>query len=443
MREVSFDGLVGPTHTFAGLSYGNVASERSAGEASSPRSAAREGLAKMRLVRDLGALQAVLPPQPRPSLSTLRALGFRGSDEEVLARAAREEPHLLRLCSSAASMWAANAATVVPSCDAGDGLVHFVPANLTAMFHRSIEASTTTAVLRAIFADGSRFAVHDPLPGGSHFADEGAANHLRLATPGRPAVHVFAWGRRSFGDGPAPRRYPARQTLEASRAVARLCALDPERVVFAQQHPDGIDAGAFHTDVLAVGSGALLLAHELAFLDTPAVCAELRAKLGDALRIELATNAELPVGDAVLAYPFNAQIVTREDGAMVVVAPAESGESPRARAYLERVAAACEPALRIEHVGLRQSMKNGGGPACLRLRVPLEDVERAAIRANVFLTDALHAALLAWIDRHYRDRLEPSDHADPALARESMAALDELTRLLGLGSVYDFQRAGA
>jgi len=85
-------------------------------------------------------------------------------------------------------------------------------------------------------------------------------------------------------------------------------------------------------------------------------------------------------------------------------------------------------------------MHNGGGPACLRQRVVLSDEERAAVRANVFFTEALAATLAAWIERHYRDRLVPSDLGDPALAREGLAALDELTRILALGSVYDFQR---
>src|SRR5690242_2694348 len=115
LREFNFDGLVGPTHNYGGLSPGNVASTLHGGEISNPREAALQGLEKMRFVSSLGVGQAVLPPQPRPSLKALRALGFVGSDEEVVTRAARESDHLLRLCSSAASMWTANAATVAPS----------------------------------------------------------------------------------------------------------------------------------------------------------------------------------------------------------------------------------------------------------------------------------------------------------------------------------------
>src|ERR1700694_3209294 len=222
MREYNFDGLVGPTHNSAGLSHGNVASLTHAGQVANPRAAALQGLGKMRFVASLGVGQAVLPPHERPSLRTLRRLGFCGKDEEVLARAAHD-PELgdfpLRLASSAAAMWTANAATTVPAADAADGRLHLVPANLSAMFHRSIEAETTARELRAIFDDAERFEVHDPLPGTSHFADEGAANHTRLFSKAAqgPAVHLFAWGRRAFG-GPSPRgeaaKISARPTSE-------------------------------------------------------------------------------------------------------------------------------------------------------------------------------------------------------------------------------------
>jgi succinylarginine dihydrolase len=318
--------------------------------------------------------------------------------------------------------------------------VHLTPANLQQMFHRSLEAETTTAVLRAIFADEARFAVHEPLPGGGQFADEGAANHLRLFVEGRPAVHVFAWGRRAFGSFRGPARHPARQTREACEALARLHRLDPAQVLFVQQDPDGIDAGAFHTDVLAVGHRDFLLLHERAFLELPSVLAGLRERLGDALSVELATERELPVKDAITSYPFNSQVLSRPDGTMVIVAPEDVRETPTARAFLDRVLAGDNPVRAVHHLDVRQSMHNGGGPACLRQRIVLTDAEVAAIRARVIYDAGLHVELERWIVRHYRDRLAPEDLADPELARESMEALDELTGLLRLGSVYDFQR---
>jgi succinylarginine dihydrolase len=308
------------------------------------------------------------------------------------------------------------------------------------MFHRAIEAPTTTRVLRAIFADPARFAVHGPLPGGGQFADEGAANHVPLATS-RGAAHVFAWGRSGFGEPfAAPRLHPARQTLDASLALARQHRLERARCFFPQQHPEGIDAGAFHTDVLAVGNGPFFMLHELAFVDDARLTDDLRRLLGDELFVVRATSAELSPERAARAYPFNSQVISRSDGTMAIVAPEDSREDSQARAFLERVVGSGGPVRSVHYVDVRQSMRNGGGPACLRLRIPLSDDEAAALSANVILTDALYDALCAWIQRHYRDRLVPSDLADPELAREGMRALDDLTELLRLGSIYDFQR---
>jgi succinylarginine dihydrolase len=443
-REYNFDGLVGPTHNYAGLSPGNVASISNQGQAANPRGAALQGLAKMRFVASLGVGQAVLPPHERPSLRTLRRLGFRGSDEEVISKAAADPDvgdQLLRISSSAAAMWTANAATVVPSSDAADGRLHLVPANLTAMFHRSLEAETTARVLRAIFASDQHFEVHHPLPGGAHFADEGAANHTRLFGNG-PAVHLFAWGRRAFGGASAagePSRYPARQTREASHALARIGQVQPGRALFPQQHPLGIDAGAFHTDVLAVGTGNVLLLHEHAFVQPQELLAKLRELVGPSLFSAVASEAELPAVKAVSAYPFNSQLLALPDGSMVIVAPQESREEPSARAFLDRVVAAGGPVRTVHYLDLRQSMQNGGGPACLRLRVVLSDAERAAVAARVFWDETLGQDLEAWVRRNYRDHLTATDLADPQLARETLRALDELTQILKLGSVYDFQ----
>lgn len=439
-REYNFDGLVGPTHNFAGLSPGNVASLSHGGQTSHPRAAALQGLEKMRFVASLGVGQAVLPPHPRPSLRTLRRLGFVGTDEEVLTRAGREAEHLLRLCSSASAMWTANAATHAPSSDTADGRMHLTPANLQQMFHRAIEAGTTWSVLSSIFRDTRHFEVHRPLPGGGQFADEGAANHTRLFVEGRPAVHLLAWGRRVWGEAPHPQRFPARQTREASEALARLHRLSPIHVMLPQQDPAGIDAGAFHTDVVAVGNGNFLMLHEHAFLGHEALLGRLRELLGPAFRHALATEAELPVRDAVRAYPFNSQVLTLPDGTMAIVAPLESRETPTAHRFLERVVAEDNPVRAVHYLDVRQSMNNGGGPACLRQRITLTDTERAAVRANVFLTDALHARLVAWVKKHYREELSGKDLQDPQLARESLTALDELTQLLDLGPVYDFQQ---
>ncbi len=440
MAEWNFDGLTGPTHHYAGLSPGNVASERHRGQVASPRAAALQGLGKMRRLMELGVPQAVLPPHERPHLPSLRALGLCGTDAEVLARAAQGDGHLLRLVSSASAMWTANAATVAPSSDTLDGRVHLLPANLSAMFHRSLEAPLTTRVLRRVFADEARYCVHEPLPPGSHFADEGAANHTRLVTE-QGTVHVFGWGRRAWGTTPGagPQRYPARQTEEASLAAARLLALPEALVLPWQQAARGIDAGGFHTDVLAVGHRRWLLLHELAFEAPDALLTELRQRLGAELEVVWAAESALPVAEAVAAYPFNSQLVSGGDGTRHLIAPSESQQAPRAAAYLQRLVDEGVVAA-IHYLDLNASMNNGGGPACLRLRVELSDAESAALGADVTLTPARLAQLEAWVERHYRERLSLADLADPLLLEETRSALDALTGLLGLGSLYDFQR---
>ncbi len=437
-REINFDGLVGPTHHYAGLSAGNLASEAHAGTVSNPRAAALQGLAKMRFVAGLGVGQAILPPHPRPDLGFLRRLGFEGSDSAVLAHARRTAPDLLSAASSASAMWAANAATVVPSTDTTDSRVHVVPANLATMLHRSLEAPQTTRILAQIFADERYFCVHDAVPASDWTTDEGAANHTRLATD-LGAVHLFGWGR-ARGVKRRPTLHSARQSREASEAVARLLHLSQVRTVFWQQAPAGIDGGAFHCDVLAVGNDGFLMLHERAFLDHEALVAELRLRLGGELEVAVASERELPTAEAVAAYPFNSQLVTLPDGGMAIVAPREAEQSVAARSFLERIVSEPSPVTELRYVDVNDSMNNGGGPACLRLRVRLEPHEEQALGASVLWNSATHDALVASVSNRYRDLLSLDDLADPEFVDECRTALDEITSILGVGSVYEFQR---
>ena len=442
---VNFDGIPGPTHNYAGLARGNLAAERHAREIAHPREAALQGLAKMRALAARGYAQAVLPPHERPLIPVLRALGFSGSDGQIIAQAAHAAPRILAACQSAAAMWVANAATVSPSADTLDGRVNFTPANLVSHFHRSIEAATTTRVLRGIFADKTHFAVHDPLPAAPQFGDEGAANHTRLkGTRSTRGVELFVYGRAAYDESASgPSQYPARQTLEASEAIARRHGLDASHTVFAQQRPEVIDAGVFHNDVIAVGHGNVLFCHERAWVDQPRVVARLAAAVGPDFQAIVVSDSEVSVADAVATYLFNSQLLARSDGRFLLVAPAQVRTNGAVSAYVDRLLASDGPIAELLTFDLKESMQNGGGPACLRLRVELTEVERAAISARVFLDDALATDLEAWIGRHYRDRLAPEDLADPALMDESRRALDELTRMLRLPSVYPFQLGSA
>jgi succinylarginine dihydrolase len=442
VTEVSFDGLVGPTHHYGGLSAGNLASQRSAHSVSNPKAAAKQGLFKMKLLHDLGVPQGVLPPHARPAIDVLRALGFSGRDDQVLARAQRDDPHLLAACSSASSMWAANAATVCPSADSSDGKVHFTPANLRSNFHRAIEAPTTARVLAAIFADPERFVHHAPLPAAELFGDEGAANHTRFSwRSGARGVQLFVYGRQSIAPATSlPSRYPARQSLEASRAVARLHGLDSAHLIFAQQSPEAIDAGAFHNDVVAVGHESVFFLHEQAFYEQEAVKQEIQTRTQSRVHLLEVAASEVSLADAIVTYLFNSQLVTLPSSKMALIAPQECQDSKPIWTYLQTLLDEQDFFERIEVVDLRQSMKNGGGPACLRLRVELDEEELGAMSAATLLDEELFTRLTAWIDRHYRDRLQESDLADPSLLEESRTALDELAQLLDLGSIYPFQR---
>src|SRR6185295_5253142 len=199
-------------------------------------------------------------------------------------------PETLRAASlSASAMWAANAATVSPAADAKDGRCHLTPANLRTMPHRSHEWPATLAQLRLAFADPARFTVHPPIP--PTFGDEGAANHMRLARSHEErGVEIFVYGTRGG-------IFPVRQHEEASRAVARLHGLDPQRTLFAAQSEAAIAAGAFHNDVVAVANETVLFAHEQAFEDRETLYSALRGLLPEVEIVEVPA-ARVSLADA-------------------------------------------------------------------------------------------------------------------------------------------------
>ncbi|MCL1065485.1 N-succinylarginine dihydrolase [Shewanella olleyana] len=440
--EANFDGLVGPTHNYAGLSFGNVASYSNAAQASNPKSAAKQGLKKAKALADLGMIQGVLAPQERPDLYSLRRMGFAGSDAEVLNQAAKHAPALLNACCSASSMWTANAATVSPSADTRDGKVHFTPANLVDKLHRSIEPLTTGNILKGTFKDERFFKHHLHLPEHASFGDEGAANHTRLCNDyGHSGVELFVYGQEATNPNAVkPTKFPARQTLEASQAVARLHQLDEESSVFMQQNPNVIDQGVFHNDVISVGNQNVLFYHEQAFLNTEAKFEEIRRKMNtDVHFIKVATD-QVSINDAVKSYLFNTQIITLPNGEMAIIAPTNCQENPAVFAYLNELVTLGTPIKQVQYYDVKQSMQNGGGPACLRLRVAMSELEISAVNQNTLMNDALFNRLNVWVDKHYRDSLEVKDLADPQLIIESRTALDELTQILKLGSVYQFQK---
>jgi succinylarginine dihydrolase len=439
--EVNFDGIVGPTHNYSGLSFGNIASKKSEFAISNPKEAALQGLEKMKFLADKGIPQALLPPHARPHIPTLKELGFNGNDQQILEQAYRHFPEIIYACCSAACMWTANAATVSPSSDTQDGKLHLTPANLSSKFHRSIEAPFTTQLFQMIFNEPSLFTVHPSLPQGTYFADEGAANHNRFCSDySQPGLELFVWGRYGFRENPkSPHYFPARHTFEASQAIARNHLLPKERVLFAQQNPDAIDAGVFHNDVISVANENVFLCHEEAFVETKEVIKHIRRHIKDLILIEV-PEKRISLENAVATYLFNSQIVTLPNKAMHMIAPTECRENPVVHAFLqEMISDPSNPINGIDYLNLHQSMANGGGPACLRLRVVMNQNQLKAMHQGILLTDKLYLEIKQWIEKHYRERLHPHDLADRQLLLETQAALDELTQILKLGPIYHFQ----
>lgn len=445
--EVNFDGLIGPSHNYGGLSHGNVASKNNALQISHPRKAALQGLEKMQFIRSLGLQQGIILPQQRPHLPTLRTLGFSGSDRKIIEQVANKAPELLANCYSASSMWTANACTVSPSADSADGKVHFTTANLSSMFHRSIEHETTTALLKVMFADERFFCHHRALSAAAHFGDEGAANHNRFAPEyGHSGVQLFVYGRTAFRlNTLATSKFPSRQTFEASQAVSRLHKLEDSALVFAQQNPSIIDAGAFHNDVVSVSNLNTFFMHEEAFVNKHEMQQQLQSKYaaktgGEQLHFVEVPTDMVSLDSAVKSYLFNSQLIQSPNNhGMTLILPQESRENLQVFNYLEHLKSLNTPIKDIRYVDVRQSMQNGGGPACLRLRVALRDDELAAVNPHFILDDRKIAQLKAWINKHYREQISPQDLSDPQLAEENFTALDELTQLFDLGAFYEFQ----
>ena len=414
LTEINFDGIIGPSHNYAGLSLGNLASTRNAGQVSQPRAAALQGLDKMRANLALGLAQGVFAPHPRPHRAWLT---------ELAADIGAAERGLAVNAMSASAMWAANAATVSPAPDTSDGTCHLTVANLRSMPHRSHEWPATLAQLQLAFADGERFTVHGPVP--TAFGDEGAANHMRL-TPAHdaPGVEIFVYG----VSGGA---FPARQHVEASKAIARRHLLDPDRTIFAEQSEQAIAAGAFHNDVVAVANGPVLFAHERAFADRAAILARCQALVAGFELVEVAA-ADVPLADAISSYLFNAQLVTPPDGEMTLIVPAEARATPSVWRWLERHLAGNGPVRRVNVVDVRESMANGGGPACLRLRVVADP---ATVDPRFLLDAAKLDALAAVIARHWPAEIHTDDLTDPALIGDIETARAALLESLDLGQL--------
>lgn len=412
--EINFDGIIGPSHNYAGLSPGNIASASNAGAVSQPRAAALQGLEKMRANLRLGLAQGFFMPLDRPNSAWLAGLA---------ADMASAPPHIRAAAFSASAMWAANAATVSPAPDTADGKCHLSAANLLTMAHRSHEWHGTLAQLKLAFADTRHFAVHGPVP--PPYGDEGAANFMRLCPAhGEPGLEIFVYGK---SGGP----FPARQHIESSKAIARAHQLNPERTLFIQQSEIAIAAGAFHNDVVAVANEQVLFTHEQAFEEPEAAYAAIREKMPEAQIIIVPAN-RVSLSDAVQSYLFNAQLVTLPKGGMALILPTEAQSNPHVWGWLEEMIAGNGPIRRLVPVDVRQSMANGGGPACLRLRVAADPT---TVDPRFIADEAKLDRMAGVIAAHWPESIAPDQIGDPELIAQVQKARQALLVACGLGEL--------
>lgn len=418
--EVNFDGLVGPTHNYAGLSNGNIHSVNNKSKPSNPRKAALQGLKKMKMMHDLGYKQCIIPPQERPLIDNFDAY------------------QNMAMNASASSMWVANSSTIAPSIDTENNKLNILTANLNFTHHRRIEAPQTYKTLSRIFNDDSKFLVHSPLNSNGDLDDEGAANHTRFCNShDEEGLHFFVYGRSQDSSEESPQKYPARQTLEASKKVSEVMQI--KNKVFAQQSSESIDAGVFHHDVIGVGNRNLYFYHEKALAKESETITKLKDSFNGDLHFLRVKESDVPMDIAVETYLFNSQLVDYGDGHLLI-APVRCRKNLLVKNYLQSITGKNKIIKKVRYVDLEQSLWNGGGPACLRLRVPMTDEEFSHLHTGVILTDGLYSDLRKWIQKYYVGNLIYDDLFVPSFILRCQDALESLTKLLDMNKLYDFQQ---
>ena len=436
--EINIDGMIGPTHHFGGLGVGNIASLSSRNQVSNPREAALEGLAKMELLSRMGIEQFYLPPPERPNWDWLESIGFSGNRGDVLKRCFDEAPSLLSAAYSSAFMWTANAATVAPSCDTLDRKLHIVPANLCSNLHRGQEAFERRDQLREMFGPLDDVEVHESLPSVMALRDEGAANHMRLCSrDGTKAIHVFVYGP---SDEPQSTKFISRQSELAARQVACCLRLNRDDCGFVQQMPRAIDAGVFHNDVIAMSNGNMMIYHEHAFENSEHVVGMIREKfISKAAEPFIGlpvTESELPLEEAVRTYLFNSQLISIEAQDMALICPLQCVQSPAVSALLDRwILDQSNPIRKVHYCSLDQSMKNGGGPGCLRLRAMLDGPQIAKMGNHHRVTDHRIEQLRSLVVASFSGALTLSDLVRLDFAEQAIATAKKIAAMSKCGWV--------
>ena len=330
-----------------------------------------------------------------------------------------------------------NAATFSPSIDSYDQNIHITPANLNSMFHRSIEHEFTKTQLELMF--GGIAQVHKPIKNISGYGDEGAANHLRVCAQHlMPGFQIFIYGSSAFE---SHQGIIARQAEEISQAVSTQHQLDPERVLFLKQNEQAINSGSFHNDIVSLANEEVFIFHQEAFADRvelERVLHHLKEHVKGFHPIEILSE-DISLDDLVSSYLLNSQLITVDNNEMMMLLPEEVHNHPNCMRWLEEIKSS-SPIKHLEFVDIRQSMMNGGGPACLRFKAVVNNDEFDKLNEKFLLSPTKLMDLRALVSKHYRDKLYPEDLLDIKLIQESYTFLDELTQLLDLGDIYNFQR---
>ena len=259
-----------------------------------------------------------------------------------------------------------------------------------------------------------------------------SAQHLK------PGFQIFVFGSTAFD---AHHDIIARQAEEISQAVSTQHQLDPDRVLFLKQNEQAINSGSFHNDIVSLANEEVFIFHQEAFADRvelERVLHHMKDHVKGFHPIEILSE-DISLDDLVSSYLLNSQLITVKNNEMMMLLPEEVQNHPNCMRWLDEIKSS-SPVKHIEFVDIRQSMMNGGGPACLRFKTVVNNDEFDKINKKFLLSPKKLMDLRALVSKHYRDQLNPEDLLDIKLMQESYTFLDELTQLLDLGAIYNFQK---
>ena len=317
-----------------------------------------------------------------------------------------------------------------------DNAIHITVANLNSMMHRSIEPKFTYKMLKRIL--NKKVNINKSLLNLPNIGDEGAANHIRIAERHNvPGYQIFVYSSENISHA----KTIERQSLIGSKLIARKNCVEDQRVFYLQQSNRAIRYGSFHNDIVSTANENIFIYHEEAFESTQelkVILAKLKKLVPNFKPIKI-LNSEIDLQTIVSSYLLNSQLISLPSGGMMFLLPSEVKQYPNCMQWLEKISAE-EEIKKIKFIDVKQSMRNGGGPACLRLRMIFNENEISSVNKNFLLDDNKIDLLTNLIENKYRDRLQPDDLLDPNLADESLEILDALTKIFKTGSIYNFQK---